>query len=121
MNWPDLDRAKREPEAMGKWRKLMGSGYNHSTNNPQYDLDNDDYAAGGRFTMKELAIQKGDKVKLVYDLGDRNEFLILVEEVKTNQPLLPEVSLKGQDTRAKLIEKSAATIHNQHGRSNRYF
>ena len=95
-------------------------GNKHSTNNPQYDLDNDDYAAGGHFTMKELAIQKGDKIKLMYDLGDRDEFLILVEEVKTNQPLLPEVSLKGQDTRAKLIETSAATIHKQHGHSNCY-
>jgi|AntRauTorckE5430_2_1112549.scaffolds.fasta_scaffold00873_2 hypothetical protein len=110
MDWSDIDRAKREPNAMGKWRKLMGSGFDPSTTG--YDFD--EFAAGGQFSLEELVIQKGDKIKLLYDLGDRNDFSIFVEEVKVDQALLPEVSLNRHDTRVKLVEMSECKIPGQH-------
>ena len=113
MDWSDIDRAKREPNAMGKWRKLTGSGFDPMSKSPGIDFD-EESADGGQFSLEDLVIQKGDKIKLLYDFGDRNKFFIFVEEVKFDQALLPEIRLNGFDTRAKLVGMSECRIPKQH-------
>ena len=114
MKWSDIDRAREETDAVGKWRNLMGHAFDPSPANSQYNLDLDDLAPGGHFSLEELALQKGDSIELTYDLGARDEFSIIVEEVKTGHPLLQELNMVGHATRAKLVNKSKANIPNQY-------
>lgn len=113
MDWSDFDRAKREPNATGKWRKLQGSGFDPHTK-PMDDFGDEEPAAGGYFSLEELALEKGDKIQMTYDFGDDNKFTIFVMEKKERQTCLAEVKLYGQETRVNLEKKSQAKMPKQY-------
>lgn len=113
LTWADIARAKREPEATGPWRKLTGSGFAHDTKGPCDDW-NEDFTDGGWFSLGELALAKGDNIRMKYDLGDENNFIIHVTEIKQNAQVLPEVNLYGHQTRMNLAKKGSSKMRNQY-------
>ena len=126
LTWADIARAEREPNAMGNVRKLSGAAFKHDEKGGFLswdDLDEEGGASGGSFTLEELGLKKGDTIKLTYDFGDDNEFIIEVTDVVQQNNdndanpkirLLPEENLYGHETRAKLIEKSRAKMRKQY-------
>ena len=107
------------PDAPCNVRRITGSGFDPMMKR-RGEWCEGDAADGGWFSLQELALEKGDKVKLLYDFGQRDEFFIQIQDVKQNVPVLPEADLYGHKTRAKLVDKGASKMRKQynHGGSD---
>eukprot|EP00594_Rhizosolenia_setigera_P005208 CAMPEP_0178951066 /NCGR_PEP_ID=MMETSP0789-20121207/7008_1 /TAXON_ID=3005 /ORGANISM="Rhizosolenia setigera, Strain CCMP 1694" /LENGTH=110 /DNA_ID=CAMNT_0020631875 /DNA_START=459 /DNA_END=791 /DNA_ORIENTATION=+ len=99
---------------LGNTRKLTGSGFDPHIKNSFNEYDEENAADGGWFSLKELALEKGDKIHVMYDYGDSNEFTIEVKEIKSNINVLEEVSHYGHKTRVALVERGSAKMRKQY-------
>jgi hypothetical protein len=71
-----------------------------------FDAMNERPPAGGYYSLEELFLQAGDKLDVLYDFGDNNNFRIEIEGVKAAQEPLPEAHLGYLNpTRARLVNK----------------
>lgn len=120
MNWSDSDfcLARGDSDAISHWRWLEGSAFSHDRKNqasrdPNFD-DDCGTVDGVWFSLEELALQRGDKIELTYNFGDRNSFYIKITDAKSNQPVLPQKNIYGNETRAALIKQSGAKISKQY-------
>jgi hypothetical protein len=116
LDWSDFDRAKREPNARGKWRKLQGSGFDPHTKPPRgWDDDDDEEPVnGGAISLHEIALEKGDKIQMTYDFGDNHKFSIIALDKQERQTSLAEVKIFGLKTRVALVKKSETKMPKQH-------
>ena len=70
---------------------------------------------GGAWSLEQLCLAAGDKIKLTYDLGDMHEFSMEVEEVCPDAPAIPEVDLGYENaTRARLLDRGPARMARQY-------
>mmetsp|Transcript_15265 Transcript_15265/g.17127 ORF Transcript_15265/g.17127 Transcript_15265/m.17127 type:complete len:378 (+) Transcript_15265:2-1135(+) len=126
LDWSDIDRAKREPKARGKWRKLEGSGFDPHSKSSSCGWDDDDddddddndepSPPGGLISLRDLALVKGDKIQMKYDFGDNHTFTIIMLEKHERQTTHKEVKIYGHDTRVVLVNKSTTcSMPNQYG------
>ena len=105
VDWNEAKKGLPKPTQ----RKLLGSGCN-----PTFvaaDDDGDEY--GGQILIKDLALQKGDKIDLKYDFGDTSEFILTVTKIvegTKDSSLLEEVIVNGNTTRCKLVSKNGPEI-----------
>ena len=110
-----IRRIRNDPDALGDVRKLSGSAFDPSMKRP--DLFNDDeeeFVEGSAFSLAQLALKKGDNIKLTYDYGDGNKFLIEVQDVKENETVHSEEAHYEHDTRAKLLRKGGSKMRKQY-------
>ena len=116
LDWSDFDRAKREPNARGKWRKLQGSGFDPHTKPPRGwdDDDDEEPVTGGAVSLHEVALEKGDKIHMTYDFGKNHKFSIIALEKQERQTSLAEVKIFGLETRVALVEKSKIKMPKKH-------
>ena len=116
LDWSDFDRAKREPNARGKWRKLQGSGFDPHTKPPRGwgDDDDEESVTGGAVSLHEVALEKGDKIHMTYDFGKNHKFSIIALEKQERQTSLAEVKIFGLETRVALVEKLKIKMPKQH-------
>ena len=108
-----IARIIENPNVMGSVRKLAGAGFNPMMKSPRYGFD-EEAADGGWFSLEELALRKGDKIDLMYDLGQSDLFVLEIQEVKESVPVLPEIDPYHQKTRAKLVGKGASKMRKQY-------
>jgi SAP domain/Plasmid pRiA4b ORF-3-like protein len=98
----------------GPTRKLVGAAFDAFEGVPPFDFGP---PAGGFRSLDELSLQAGDKLDVLYDFGDSNEFRIEIESVKDAQESLPEVKLGySNQTRTRLVNKGGR-MFSQYGNS----
>ena len=108
-------RIRDDPDVLSSERKLAGAGFNPMDKFSDENSYGDEFFAdGGWFSLEELALEKGDKIDVSYDFGQRDEFVITIEDVKQNVPVLPEANLYEQKTRAKLVKKGLSKMRKQY-------
>lgn len=105
LNWSNIDRAKREPKARGKWRNLKGSDFDpheksslccwDDDDNDSDDNNNNDKRTlpGGHIPLWELALVKDDKIQMKYNFGDKYTFTITLLEEHELQTAHKEVKI----------------------------
>ena len=113
-SWDDVAKVKANPDAPGPYRILVGAGFDATNKSPSYGWDYEDTADGGWYSLKELALEKGDEIKMIYDYGERDEFIVQVQDVKQSVPVLPQVTLYGHETRVNLVRKGNSKMRKQY-------
>jgi hypothetical protein len=108
-----IRKIQENPNALGDVRKLSGCAFEPFEEGMD-SFDEDGYPKGGALTLEQLALEKGDKVKVTYDFGDGNRFVIEVEDVKENVTVHSEEEHYGHDTRVKLLRKGVCKMRNQY-------
>jgi hypothetical protein len=109
--WDDVRQVIANPRAVGPTRKLQGAAFDAFEGQPlgvfAYFAEMDRLPpAGGCHTLDELSLQAGDKLDVLYDFGDSNEFRIEIESVRVAQEPLPEAQLGYLNpTRVRLVNK----------------
>lgn len=110
-----IARIQNDSDTLGDVRKLTGSAFDPMDRGiGGNDFDDDFSVNGSQFSLEQLALQKSDQVKMMYDYGDHNTFVVEVQEVKKNVPVLPEVSHYGHYTRVKMIGKGQCKMRKQY-------
>ena len=59
-------------------------------------------------------MEKEDRMNLLYDFRDNNKFTLEALDKKIDQPVIDETKHYRLDTRAKLVERLEAKMHEQH-------
>ena len=73
--------------------------------------------AGGFRSLEEFSLQAGDKLDVLYDFGDSNQFCVAIESINDAQEALSEVELGySNKTRARLVNKGGR-MFSQYGNS----
>ncbi len=110
-----IARIQNDSDTLGDVRKLTGSAFDPMNGGVGgNDFDDDFSADGGQISLEHLALQKCDQVKMMYDYGDHNTFVVEVQEVKKNVPVLPEINHYGHDTRVKMVGKGQCKMRKQY-------
>jgi hypothetical protein len=110
-----IARIQNDPDTLGDIRKLTGSAFDPMSKGMGGSDFDDDYASdGSQISLEQLALRKGDQMKMIYDFGDHNTFVVEVQEVKKNVPVLPEITHYGHKTRVKMVGKGQSKMRKQY-------
>jgi hypothetical protein len=108
-----IRKIQNDPNTLSDVRKLSGSAFDPLSRNVGF-FDEEKASSDQAISLEQLALEKGDKIKVTYDFGDGNRFVIQVLDVKKNATVHPEENHDGHDTRVKLLGKGRSKMRTQY-------
>lgn len=114
-----IAKVQEDPEGLSSVRKISGAGFDPVGKGHGNDFEGEGPSDGGWFSIEELALEKGDKMDLLYDFGQRSKFFLRIQDVKQNAPVLPEANVYHHKTRVKLVSKGVSKMRKQYDHGGR--